>query len=198
MPPQEGITVLTALMHDVDQISELFGDVLPSESQGEEIGLSPELESYDTYINHARGRELGELVFLYWLRARLTQRPVLFPEPLGSSPCSADPDMFFPDEYPDSEGYPLQEEDSEYLKAYYAIHTQVVTAKRACTGCAFKDQCLAASVVNFQEYGIWGGWGEGGRARIFNQFNRLRRDYQNGRVTKPRMKQLEQAAFALV
>ena len=59
----------------------------------------------------------------------------------GGVPCEENPDIFFPDDFPD--------------KQVRDVATAV--AKRLCKGCSVKDACLSYAIESNQRYGIWAG-----------------------------------------
>lgn len=59
----------------------------------------------------------------------------------GTVPCEENPDIFFPEDFPDKN----------------VRDVAVAVAKRLCKSCPVKADCLSYAIESNQRYGIWAG-----------------------------------------
>jgi len=70
----------------------------------------------------------------YWLFLRKIQAA-------GGAPCEDNPDVFFPEDFPDPN----------------VREIAVAVAKRLCRTCPVKNDCLKYAIESNQKFGIWAG-----------------------------------------
>lgn len=151
-----------------------------------------ELQSFDRGINDDEIAQYGTQAFTAWLKAKLKKQELTTPAPLVVTACeeeaaTSDENLaefdgikvranFFP-EFPDADDYQDGEVNLEYRRKVHEADLGVAYAKIACDSCPFKRDCLNSSIVNFEEFGVWGGWSAGARAEINVYFKRLKKGY---------------------
>lgn len=67
-------------------------------------------------------------------------------------------------------------------------------ARSLCSGCASSVTCLTRSIVSGEPEGTWGGLTKLDRSPLRNRFDKLRRDYDKGRMSKALRAELETRA----
>ena len=165
--------------------SELFADITASIV---EVPTMPDyLAAFDQAISPLRAREDAQGVFQVWLE--IDRRPTPLWNHGMDLPCTSDdiipsfsPDVPDPDDFADGTYSP------EYLRLRAVSEIDAAIAKRACSGCPLRIQCLARALradasyqrgERVEEHGILGGWGPRARAAIEAQFVALRREHQS-------------------
>lgn len=167
-------------LFDVDlSLDELF--VVPTELQEFDRGITDD----EIEVN-------GRAAFVGWLTARLKNQLVTTPAPPFTTACEEEATMpdanlamfgeikvranFFP-EHPDPEDFQDGEANLEYRRQVHNADLGTAYAKIACDSCPIRKECLTSSIVNFEEYGVWGGWSAGARSYIHDHFKSLRKAY---------------------
>ena len=151
-----------------------------------------ELKDFDREITQEEIESAGNGAFVAWLQARLKNQFVTTPAPLITTACEEEAEMpddqlatfgetkvranFFP-EFPDAEDYHDGEANLEYRRLTHEADLGVAYAKIACDSCPIRQDCLNSSIVNFEEYGVWGGWSAGARGYIHEHFKYLKKQY---------------------
>jgi len=163
---------------DFDLFGGVIDDALPE--------VPAELKQYDTEVNNRIAAQEGELVFMTWLFARMTNSSQYIPEDSQTQTRCSDGtveniDIFWP-EFPDEDEYPGGEDSMAYKRDFILADINMMMAKRECAKCPFRVQCLTKA-LDTKDYSdaVWGGWGPGARGKIDGQFQNLRRSYERGR-----------------
>jgi len=164
-----------------------------------------------------------EHAFLTWLLATKHHvKPPTMPSTANCQSDDVNPEIFFPSDA-DLDAIlweptldPLGDEDANQDEAEVntnqdkkkdagisiAKFTQIVLRNRAkydeakneCQGCSFRLECLTASTIGNDTFGVWGGLDERERHLMINRFNAMRRSYSNGGMLKGMRKDFEDRA----
>lgn len=178
----------------------------PDRATGETVAIvipemPKELLGFSIPMSGKTARLEGLAVFLVWLKNRLDGRPLFSAEIV--TPCTKPENIrfFFPDfAYDDdyrklgADGKAINAtEDVSHVPERNRIDAiaeiDIARSRQVCMGCEIRVQCLTRAILmplNTKENetyfeGIWGGWSFGARGTIKNQFDSLRRMYNNGR-----------------
>lgn len=192
---------------EVNLFPEIIVDIIPT--------MPESLLPYTHDMTNERARTEGDATFLLHVRQIQDHQPYLRDDsPISCGDLNAtkgsflpeyvDEDPFFP-EYADDDDFrvqgpggrpinPREDVSANFTRNRKDAIAEIMAAvaRRECSGCLVRVQCLAKSFTlppGVNKYGenlevapgIWGGYFDGGRAKILRQFNILRRSYEAGR-----------------